>query len=609
VSEQQDKKILKEKIEQPKRSDRDLLKFLWTFVVPYKKIFILVGVFLLINVFFGITGPLIFRKVLNFVDTTQDISPPIRIVIQLLSAYFIINIAKWFAMIAQNVYTVRLNARIIQDIRVNSFESILNNQLSFFDHQETGVLTSQIMNDVQELSDTGERFVHVVTSFIRLLGILSILFYFSPIMTGVSLAFLPVFFLIVFSLRKFQRKVAKVWRANFANVNQRFNELMRSISISKAFAREKENTNQFTDLNEKTYQSAIKRAFAIFIISPINDFNRHLLLIVILALGAVEHSKGLDIATVYLFVFLLDYYYYPALQLARNYSRFQSSFAILDRLLKISENPDLKELNLGQVDALSLQGEIEFQHVDFSYTPEKQILSDISFHIKPGQRVALVGETGAGKTTIAALLSRFYQINSGDILLDGKSINDYDIASLRQAIGMVSQRVLLFTGTIRENLLIGNAQASDEQLWAALDIVQAREFIELLPNGLDFHVTEGGKNLSAGQRQMVSFARVLLSDPRIIILDEATSAVDLYTESKIQDSIDILLENRTSLVIAHRLTTILKSDLIIVLEDGKCVQIGTHTELFNQPGLYRDMYNLYFQTQSAKYLEQIITKS
>jgi ATP-binding cassette subfamily B protein len=174
---------------------------------------------------------------------------------------------------------------------------------------------------------------------------------------------------------------------------------------------------------------------------------------------------------------------------------------------------------------------------------------------------------------------------------------------------MVSQRVLLFTGTIRENLLIGNAQASDEQLWAALDIVQAREFIELLPNGLDFHVTEGGKNLSAGQRQMVSFARVLLSDPRIIILDEATSAVDLYTESKIQDSIDILLENRTSLVIAHRLTTILKSDLIIVLEDGKCVQIGTHTELFNQPGLYRDMYNLYFQTQSAKYLEQIITKS
>ncbi|MHA1744623.1 MAG: ABC transporter ATP-binding protein [Promethearchaeota archaeon] len=609
MSELHKQKEQKGKIEEPKRSDRELLKFLWSFVVPYKKTFILVGVFLLINVIFGITAPLLFRTVLDFVDTTPELSPPISLVIQLLSAYFIINIAKWFASIAQNIYTVRLNARIIQDIRVNSFESILNNQLSFFDHQETGVLTSQIMNDVQELSDTGERFVHVVTSFIRLAGILGILFYFSPVMTGVSLAFLPVFFLIVFSLRKFQRKVAKAWRANFANVNQRFNELMRSISISKAFAREKENTKQFTDLNEKTYQSAIKRAFAIFIISPINDFNRHLLLIVILALGAVEHANGLDIATVYLFVFLLDYYYYPALQLARNYSRFQSSFAILERLLKISENPIIKEQNLGKTDASALQGQIEFQHVDFSYTPEKQILKDISFLIQPGQRVALVGETGAGKTTIAALLSRFYKINSGDILLDGISINEYDLASLRHAIGMVSQRVLLFTGTIRENLLIGNAQATDEQLWAALDVVQAREFIELLPNGLDFHVTEGGKNLSAGQRQMVSFARVILADPRIIILDEATSAVDLYTESKIQDAMDILLENRTSVVIAHRLTTILKSDKIIVLNDGKCVQIGTHTDLINQSGLYRDMYNLYFQTQSAQYLEQIITKS
>lgn len=612
---QKDQKLLKEKkettieLKQPKRSDRELLKFLWSFVLPYKKIFLFLGFFLLINVLFGIIGPLIFRYVLDLIETTQDISPSLGIVLQLLSAYSIITIAKWFALIAQNIYAVRLNARIIQDMRVQSFSSILNNHLSFYDHHETGALTSQIMNDVQELSDTGERFVHVLTSFVRLIGIIGILFYFSPLMTAVSLGFLPVFFLIVISLRKFQRRAAKVWRANFAKVNQRFNELMRSISISKAFAREDKNTEQFTTLNEKTYQSAIKRGFAIFITGPINDFNRHLLLIIILALGAVEHSKGLAIATVYLFVFLLDFYYYPALQLARNYSRFQSSFAILDRLLKISDNPTFKEQNLGENDASHLRGEIEFQHVDFSYTPEKQILTDISFHIKPGQRVALVGETGAGKTTIAAILSRFYPISSGTILLDGKSLVDYELDSLRTSIGLVSQRVLLFPGSIRDNLLIGNDQATDEQLWGALDAVQAREFIELLPNGLDFHVSEGGKNLSAGQRQMISFARVLLVDPRIVILDEATSAVDLYTESKIQDSIDILLADRTSIVIAHRLTTILKSDIIIVLEEGKCLQIGSHTDLLSQPGLYREMYNLYFQTQSAQYLEQIITKS
>jgi len=383
---------------------------------------------------------------------------------------------------------------------------------------------------------------------------------------------------------------------------------MRSIAISKSFAREEENIKKFSILNEETYISSIKRGFAIFIIGPINDFFRHILLILILTVGTIESFNGnLDVATFYLFIFLMDYYYYPLLSLARNYSRFQSLFVNLERLLNVSENSEIKEINKSLKIAEKLQGEVEFKNVNFSYVENIPVLKNISFHIKPGQRVALVGHTGSGKSTIAALIPKFYIINNGKILIDGVNIQNYELNSLRSVIGLVSQRVLLFKGSIRENMLIGSENASDEDIWGALDAVQARAFIELLPHSLDFMVTEGGKNLSVGQRQMISYARVLLGNPDIIILDEATSAVDLYTESKIQDSTELLLKGRTSIVIAHRLTTILNSDFIIVLEDGEIKQIGTHKDLMEQEGLYQNMYQLYFKTQSAKYLEKIKT--
>ena len=594
-----------------KRSDKELLGFLWKYVKNHMKDFYLVSFLLLLNVTFGIIAPLFFRYSLSLIEKSENMITSFKIILPPLIAYFLLMIIKWFWVVFQNIFKARLNAQITTDLRVNAFNHILENNMTFFDNSESGYLTSSLTNDIDEMKETGQRFVDLFTSSIRLIVTISILLYFSPILTLASVIFLPVFFIIVFSLRKFQRKVAKIWRKNFASVNQRFSETMRSIAISKSFNREKENINKFTKLNEETYKSSIKRGFAIFIIGPINDFFRHILLIVILAVGTYEISKGngkLDVSTFYLFIFLMDYYYYPLLSLARNYSRFQSLFVNLERLLNISENNQIREQHISNGLADHLKGEIEFKNVNFSYGNDIEVLSNICFHIKPGQRVALVGHTGSGKTTIASLLMRFYQVHDGEILLDGENINNFDLNSLRKAIGLVSQRVLLFKGSIRDNLLLGNVNASDEEIMAALDAVQAREFIELLPNGLNFLVTEGGKNLSVGQRQMISYARVLLENPNIIILDEATSAVDLYTESKIQDSTELLLKDRTSIVIAHRLTTILKSDLIIVLKEGKIKQIGTHNELLQDTeGLYQEMYQLYFQTQSAKYLEKIKT--
>ncbi len=590
-----------------KPTDKELLKYLWNIVKLHFKEFYLVIFLLLLNVAFGTIAPLFFRKALDLIQT-NEISTTLKIVLTPLIAYFLLMLVKWFWEVFQNVFKAKLNAQITKDLRVKAFNGILENNLTFFDNSETGFLTSGLTNDINEMREAGQRFVDLFTSLFRLIITIGILFYFSPKLTLFSVIFLPIFFLVVFSLRKYQRRIAKVWRKNFATVNQRFSETMRSIAISKSFAREEENIKKFTILNEETYKSSIRRGFAIFIIGPINDFFRHMLLIIILAVGTIESFNGnLDVATFYLFIFLMDYYYYPLLSLARNYSRFQSLFVNLERLLNVSENSEIKEINTSLKIAEKLQGEVEFKNVNFSYVKDTPVLKNISFHIKPGQRVALVGHTGSGKSTIAALVPRFYKINNGEILIDRVKIQDYELNSLRSVIGLVSQRVLLFKGTIRENMLIGSENASDEDIWDALDSVQAREFIELLPNSLDFIVTEGGKNLSVGQRQMISYARVLLGKPDIIILDEATSAVDLYTESKIQDSTELLLKGRTSIVIAHRLTTIFNSDFIIVLEDGEIKQIGTHKDLMEQEGPYQDMYQLYFKTQSAKYLEKIKT--
>ncbi|MHA1796266.1 MAG: ABC transporter ATP-binding protein [Promethearchaeota archaeon] len=590
-----------------KHKDKELLGYLWKFVVPYKRKFVAICLLMLINIVLGILSPLSYQRSLKLIEENNQ-NPQLMQIFPFLLAYFLIILVKWFTDSMQRYVTIQLNSFITNSMRLKVFDEILQNSIQFYDHAESGVLTSNITNDIQELYETGERFVYVFTSLIRLIVTVGILLSFSPRMTLISMAFLPVFFLISISLRKFQRRVARIWRKNFGKVNQSFSESMRSITISKAFERENENVRRFTQLNELTYKSSVKRGFGIFIMGPVSDFLRHVLLVIILWIGTVEYNSGrLTIAAFSLFVFMFDYYFYPILGLARHYNRFQSLFGILERLLESSEQKDIKESTDYQLPALSLKGEIEFNRVYFAYTPEKPILQNISFKAFPGERIAIVGPTGAGKTTIASILMRFYSHQNGEILIDGEKIESYPLTALRKSIGLVSQRVLLIKGTIRDNLLLGNEGATDDEIWNALDMVQAREFIEMLPQGLDSKVSEKGKNLSSGQRQMLSFARVLLSNPQIIILDEATSAVDLYTEAKIQDAIDILLEGRTSLVIAHRLTTILKSDLIIVIDDGKILQQGTHEELMQQPGPYQNLYQLYFETQSAKYLERIKT--
>ncbi|MHA2252419.1 MAG: ABC transporter ATP-binding protein [Candidatus Kariarchaeaceae archaeon] len=599
-------------MKQKPRSDRELLAVLWQYVKGQQKNLLIVILFLLLNTSLAIIAPIFFREALLILESLERENTSDKALDALLvaiGAYFVITVLDWFANATQFVFTTRLNANVVKDIRIDTYRSLIDNNVQFFDENESGNLISVITNDLRELFNTGNAFALVFTSFLRLITILILLTWFSPILTLTSVLLMPIFFVVILSIRQFQRRVEKQWRTNFGKVNQSFAESMRSIAVSKSFNREEENLHQFIELNEATYQASIRRGFAIFLNRPLADFLRNVLLIALLAVGSWQVQKeGISIATFYLFIFLIDYYYDPIRALARNYTTFQSFFVNAERLVTISQNDESREKNNGNLDGASIQGNLTFQNVTFSYNSGTPVLEDISFDAKPGQRIALVGHTGAGKSTIASLLMRLYDLDAGKILLDEHDIQDFELHSLRTNISLVSQKVLLFKGTIRDNLLIADPTASDKDIWNTLAAVEAQDFIEQLPLKLDTFVEENGKNLSAGQRQMISFARALISKPKLIILDEATSAVDLYTESRIQESTEKLLEGKTSVVIAHRLTTIIRSDIIVVLEDGKVVQSGSHEQLMQTDGSYKSMYDLYFETQSAKYLEKIRTK-
>jgi ATP-binding cassette subfamily B protein len=588
-----------------KLSDRELFSVLWDLVKSHRLLFYFVITFLILNTALAISTPLIYHYILKTIEEGVTSTTPSKPIIYAGIAYIVISISSWLGGAILFTFITLLNARVIRDLRINSYKAILQNNILFFDEQKSGDITSRVVNDTKELYESARDIAWLLTNAFRLITTLIVSFYFSIYITAGAMIFIPIVLFLAFLLGRWERRVSAVWRKRFGEVNERFSETMSKIQISKAFNRETENLNRFNELNEATFKASVKRGFAIFLFWPVTDLLQHAFLLIILGIGTWEVSRGLPIATLILFLLFRNYFYWPLISIANNYHRFQGAFASLERITRITHDESVKELDQGSLIPDDLKGSIVFDKLSFGYDPEIPVLEDISFNVNPGERIALVGHTGAGKSTIASLVMRFYTPQKGLISLDDQSLESYQLSSLRGNISLVSQRVLLFKGSIRENLLVVNSELSDDDLWNALDNVQAREFIELLPDGLDTIVLEKGRNLSVGQRQMISFARALLADPKVIILDEATASVDLYTESKIQDAIDTLLSKRTSISIAHRLTTILKSDKIIVLENGKIVQQGTHEQLITQKGQYQDMYQLYFETQSAKYLEEI----
>jgi ATP-binding cassette subfamily B protein len=581
--------------------DKELIVRFWRYLKAYKLQLFAIIVGILINAGLNILPPLMVQQAFDRLEVTQDwgVVAPYAI------AYVLLTYVIWVLQVVQGILVARVTQKIIKKIQIETYKSLQDHDLSFYDKQATGKIMSRLTNDSQELNNMITVVAQFISNFVIVFSVIGIMFYVNWRMSLITLAMGPVVFLVGLLFRRFIRRTSGQWRAAIGEVNASFQESVAGISVAKAFGREEKSKDEFEGINEATFQHARTRALAITGIWPVMDGISVLGVFGINLYGSwLVFGNLATPSTILFFILLLNRFLYPLMRVAAQISTIQSGFAAMERMFSIidaekaiknPEEPVKKEL----------VGKITFDHVFHEYEPNEPVLKNINIEITPQESVAIVGHTGAGKTTIANLLMRFYDISKGSIKIDGVDLRDYDLYDLREQIGLVSQDVFLFSGTVLDNIKYGKPDATLEEVQEVIRIVAAEEFIDALPEGLETELGERGKGLSAGQRQMISFARTLLSNPKILILDEATAAVDAYTEFKIQEALDHLLENRTSIVIAHRLTTIKNSDRILVLDHGELVEQGNHEELMIKGGLYSELYETYFKHQSAEWISEM----
>lgn len=496
--------------------------------------------------------------------------------------------------------------RIIFDIRQHVFSHLQRLALSFFDGNPVGRLVTRVTNDTQNLHEMYTAvLVNLFKDIFMILGIIVVMFRLNVTLALVSLATLPLIAALTAVFRINARKAYRVTRVRLARINANFAETISGIRLVQIFRQEKRKYKEFDEINHSHYRASMRelKIFAVF--RPAINLVYSLALALLIWVGGGQLLRGaVEFGVVYAFINYLDMFFRPINDLTEKYNIMQASMASAERIfLILDEEPAITEvekpLPLGEV-----KGHIEFRNVWFAYVGEEWVLRDVSFEVQPGETVAFVGATGAGKSTIMNLLSRFYDVQKGQILIDGKDIKTLSKEELRRNVGLVMQDVFLFSGTIGENISLNNAHITAEQIENVARHVNAHHFIEKLPRRYAEPVTERGSTLSAGQRQLIAFARTLAYDPAILILDEATANIDTETELLIQDALPKLLEGRTSLVVAHRLSTIQDADTIMVLHRGKIREKGTHQELLAQKGLY---YNLYLLQYKEEFSEEVVS--
>ncbi len=446
----------------------------------------------------------------------------------------------------------------------------------------------------------------VITSITTLIGVLIMMISISGIMTGATLLILPISMFLISVVVKKSQKHFRNQQKYLGNVNGQVEEVYGGHNIVKAFNGEEEAIREFNKLNDKLYDSAWKSQFLSGMMMPIMTFVGNIGYVVVSILGGwLAIKKTIEVGDIQSFIQYVRSFNQPIAQSAQIANLMQSTAAAAERVfeflaeeeeVQFAENPiKIKNLLLSEDEGEEIQGEVNFENVHFGYKEDKIIINDFSAHVKPGQKVAIVGPTGAGKTTMVKLLMRFYDVNSGAILIDGHNIQDFNRQDLRSIFGMVLQDTWLFNGSIKENIRYGRLNANDEEVIAAAKAANVDHFVKTLPDGYDMILNEEANNVSAGQKQLLTIARAILADPKILILDEATSSVDTRTEVLIQKAMDNLMKGRTSFVIAHRLSTIRDADLILVMKDGDIVEQGNHNELLAANGFYANLYNSQFE--------------
>ena len=584
------------------------LKRVLKYIGPYKFPILCVMLFAVGSTIFNIIGPKVLGKATTEIFTGLvgkvtggdgiDFGKIGRILITLLILYGVSSIFSFIQGFIMTGVTQKLTYRMRKDIS----EKINRLPMNYFDTKTHGEVLSRVTNDVDTFSQSlNQTATQMITSVTTLIGVLVMMLSISPLMTMVALLILPISLVLISFIVKHSQKYFKNQQEYLGHVNGQVEEVYGGHSIVKAFNKEDDVLKEFNEMNDVLYQTAWKSQFFSGMMMPIMQFVGNLGYVGVTILGGyLAIKQTIEVGDIQSFIQYVRNFTQPIQQVAQVANMLQSMAAASERVFEFLEEEEEVQFADDPVSTEGLQGNVEFDHVKFGYNPDHIIIKDFSTKVKEGQKIAIVGPTGAGKTTLIKLLMRFYDVNGGAILVDGHNVRDFNRGELRRMFGMVLQDTWLFNGSIRDNIRYGKLDATDEEIMEAAKAAHAHHFIQTLPAGYDMELNEEASNVSQGQKQLLTIARAILADPKILILDEATSSVDTRTEIQIQKARDKLMKGRTSFIIAHRLSTIRDADRILVLKDGDIVEQGRHEELLAKGGFYADLYNSQFENGSSK---------
>ena len=580
---------MSEKTSRTKRTFHQLSRF----VKPYRGVFIAVALFAVLSSIFSTAQPYLIKVAIDDYITLKNYEGLLRIT-YILVALLCAEVLMQFLF---SYYSNWLGQTVIRDIREKLFAHLLRLKMRYFDKSSIGVLVTRAVNDMERIGEIfSSGLFEMASDVLKMLVITVVMFVIDWKLALISYATMP---LILYFTRWFQRSMNAAFvevRKEVANLNSFVQERISGIKIVQLFAQEREELENFKKINEKHKQAWLKTIWYNSIFFPIGDLCISITIALIVWFGGrqIVGDKVYDLGNIVLFIQLTQQLFRPIRHIADKFNTFQMGIIASDRVFAILETENDSETE-GQKELTEVKGAIQFENVHFEYVAGEEILHGISFEVKEGETIAIVGATGAGKTTITNLLNRFYDLSSGAIYIDGVNIEEYTLSSLRKHIATVLQDVFLFADSVLNNITLKNPAISEEEVIAAAKSIGVHDFLMSLPEGYHYNVKERGSMLSAGQRQLIAFLRAYVHKPQILILDEATSSVDSHSEQLIQQATDKMTEGRTSIIIAHRLTTVKKADKIIVLDKGRIVETGTHEELLQiENGYYRNLYEVQF---------------
>ena len=590
---------------QDKPSDvKGTIKKLLSYVSQYKASFIIIFIVAILSTIFSILGPKIlgnatqelYSGLLAKVGGTGEINfqAIYSILLFLLTLYLLSAIFSYI----ESWIMANVSKKITYDLRKKMSEKIKRLPMKYFDSTTNGETLSIITNDIDTLGmSLDQSSVTVVTTIVTIVGIFVMMCTINIALALFTALVLPVAGVFVGFIVKHSQKYFENQQNYLGHVNSEVEEMLSGYTVVKAFNAEEKMLEKFESDNQELYRNAWKSQFISGMMHPIMNFVGNLNYVAIAILGAYFVIEGkINVGNIQSFIQYSKNFTHPIGQLAQIMAQFQSMLAASERIFKFLDEEEEKEFQAKPIDIESLKGNVEFSKVKFGYKENHPIIENFNLKVKEGEKVAIVGPTGAGKTTIVKLLMRFYKLNSGVIRLDGQDISTLDKQQYRHAFGMVLQDTWLFSGTVMENLAYGNLEASEEEVKNAAKLAHVDHFIETLPKGYQTELNEDSENISSGQKQLLTIARAILANPKVMILDEATSNVDTRTEELIQKAMDELMKGRTSFIIAHRLSTIKNADKILVLNHGDIVEVGTHEQLLKKKGFYAELYNSQFES-------------